>query len=222
MVKYLPLFLVLIMVSVTQAFPITVVLQGEIKAGVTFSQLKYQVDMLVFNYGAMHKRPDTIIVKICSGGGNVTESILIYEYLRDLHRMGYKIRTEASGVCASAAVTILQAGDVRAVGQHTVLMTHSPLYVIPSPVDSSIVIREEEFKEMREGLLRSQEQMIRIFMQRTKKPKHIVETWFTDKPRWWTDPTVAYQNGLVDEILYDNFDWNHQDMTTRASTEEIR
>lgn len=61
---------------------------------------------------------------IQSPGGSVSGSIAMYDYLIRLRKDGVKVDTIATGICASGAVIILQAGETRYVTPFSMLLVH--------------------------------------------------------------------------------------------------
>lgn len=67
---------------------------------------------------------DKLVVWICSPGGTVTASINLYDYLMALRTNGVTVETVATGVCASGATIVLQAGETRYITPFTMFLVH--------------------------------------------------------------------------------------------------
>lgn len=68
---------------------------------------------------------DDLQVWIDSPGGLVTASIDLYDFLMDFkYRKDISLRTIGTGICASGATIVLQAGDTRAVTAYTLFLVH--------------------------------------------------------------------------------------------------
>ena len=61
---------------------------------------------------------------IDSPGGSVTSSIALYDYLVSLREQGIRVDTIATGICASGATVVLQAGETRYVTPFTLCLVH--------------------------------------------------------------------------------------------------
>jgi len=59
-----------------------------------------------------------------SPGGSVVSSIALYDYLIRLRKDGVRVDTYATGMCASGATIVLQAGQVRYMTPFTLFMIH--------------------------------------------------------------------------------------------------
>ncbi len=67
----------------------------------------------------------TLEIIINSGGGSVVEGFAMIDAIRELQELyDVKVNTHAMGICASMAVAIFMAGDIRTSGDNTVFMLH--------------------------------------------------------------------------------------------------
>lgn len=75
------------------------------------------------------KRP--ILIKFKSPGGSVIDGLDFYDYIMDLRAQGWQIDTRATGIAASMAGVLLQAGEERQITHHSTLHLHevSSLYL---------------------------------------------------------------------------------------------
>lgn len=89
---------------------------------ITLTLFEYQVDRLPLQRG------DTLEVWVSSPGGLVSSSIAIYDYLKRRKADGITIWTVGSGICASGATVVLQAGDIRAITVGTMFLVHKAFY----------------------------------------------------------------------------------------------
>lgn len=70
------------------------------------------------------KASGEIKLTICSNGGDAFAGLAVYDLLRGC---GLKVTTEIVGICASAASVIALAGDVRQMGENSMMMLHPAL-----------------------------------------------------------------------------------------------
>lgn len=61
---------------------------------------------------------------IDSPGGYVTSSFALYDYLILVRKRGVVVDTYATGLCASGATIVMQAGETRHIGAFTMFMIH--------------------------------------------------------------------------------------------------
>lgn len=70
--------------------------------------------------------PNFITVRINSYGGDLSEGIALYNYLKGLSTRGAKIETRVDGFACSAASIAFLAGDDRIMPDSTIFMMHNP------------------------------------------------------------------------------------------------
>jgi ATP-dependent protease ClpP protease subunit len=145
-----------------------------------------------------------IVVLIISPGGEVTEALATYSYLQ-LLKPKYHIITVATGLSASAAMTILQAGDIRCATNNTFLMTHKPLYVFPNETSYTTT----DGARYDASLNKCNEMMIRLFADRMGVPKEKIRKYFQDTPTDMYGAWDAYKIGFIDVIIYDS-SWKYR------------
>jgi ATP-dependent protease ClpP protease subunit len=78
-----------------------------------------EVDSLISSTDA-----DSLNFWINSPGGYVSSSFAMYDYLIKLRKSGIKVDTYATGMCASGATIVLQAGETRYVAPFCLFMIH--------------------------------------------------------------------------------------------------
>lgn len=62
---------------------------------------------------------------INSGGGSVSEGFAIIDLIKELQELyGVEVNTHAIGMCASMAVAVYMAGDIRTAGDNVIFMMH--------------------------------------------------------------------------------------------------
>lgn len=65
-----------------------------------------------------------VLVRISSFGGDLQTALTVYDRLRGLAADGVKVTTRMSGICASAAMVIAMAGDVREMNPYALMLVH--------------------------------------------------------------------------------------------------
>jgi ATP-dependent protease ClpP protease subunit len=144
-------------------------------------------------------------VIICTPGGNIVDAMQIFDYLQSLRRQHIKINTIASGICMSAGMIILQAGDIRYGGRSTIFMTHKSYIVLP-PSSVGTPMKEKDIKETQNTMEMWNNQMLNIFIGRMRKPKWWLENYFTDE-ECYMDSVTAQQRGFIDATIYNTQDF---------------
>ena len=186
----------------------TIILQGGIGTDITLKNTMNSVYYQQINDYLLEDKTTTLNIIICTPGGNLEEAVLIYDYINSLRRSGIKVNTIASGICMSAGMIILQAGDVRYAGRNTLLMTHKGYLVWP-PTTEPTPMKERDLKETERSLQIVHNQMLGIFSYRMRKPLWWLEQFFTDD-EYFMDANSAYQNGFIDSIIYDTDFFQHK------------
>jgi len=126
-----------------------------------------------------------------SPGGSIIDGFELFDFLQDLRYQGHHITTGTLGYAASMAGVLLQAGDVRWVGQQAWIMIHRAAFRASG---KTFEIEDEvEFTQRLEG------RILDIFTSRSKlSQSKIKRNW--DRKDWWLSADQALEMGLVDEI----------------------
>tara|TARA_R100000908_G_scaffold13571_1_gene4914 strand:- start:1391 stop:2200 length:810 start_codon:yes stop_codon:yes gene_type:complete len=126
-----------------------------------------------------------------SPGGSIISGFELFDFLQDLRYQGHHITTGTLGYAASMAGVLLQAGDVRWVGQQAWVMIHRAAF---GASGKTFEIEDEvRFTQRLEG------RILDIFTSRSKLSKaKIKRNW--DRKDWWISADEAIEMGLVDEI----------------------
>ena len=186
------------MIGVSLATPIIVFLQGEVTYNKTLAELRNNI---YYQYAAASyrdERPNQIVLTLITPGGSMVEAIAIVDYLNSLKKQGWHIDTVASGICMSAGMMILQAGDRRYATEHTMLMTHAPVFVSPAEKYTTL----KDLHELEGNLNAANERQMSIFANRMHKTTKWLSYYFTSK-EFMMDAVQAYQIGFIDEIIKD-------------------
>jgi|GEM_PF-5909470 len=186
------------LIGVSVATPIIVFLQGEVTYNRTLAELRNNI---YYQYAAASYRnesPNQIVLTLITPGGSMVEAIAIVDYLNSLKKQGWQIDTVASGICMSAGMMILQAGNRRYATEHTMLMTHAPVFVSPAEKYTTL----KDLKELEANLNSANERQMSIFMNRMRKTRQWMAYYFTSK-EFMMDAVQAYQLGFIDEVIKD-------------------
>ena len=126
-----------------------------------------------------------------SPGGSIIAGFELFDFLQDLRYQGHHLTTGTLGYAASMAGVLLQAGDVRWVGQQAWVMIHRAAF---GASGKTYEIEDEvRFTQRLEG------RILDIFTSRSKLSKaKIKRNW--DRKDWWISADEAIEMGLVDEI----------------------
>lgn len=141
-----------------------------------------------------HRNPGANIeLSFCSPGGSVFDGYHLYGTLKHLSAQGHHITTVASGVAASMAAVLLQAGDHRVLASNGLILIHEP---------SSLAIgKAGEIKEKAKFMENITMQMCEIFEERSNgrlTSQDVFEK--IEHKDWWIWPDDAISYGLVDEV----------------------
>lgn len=126
-----------------------------------------------------------------SPGGSIIDGFELFDFLQDLRYQGHHITTGTLGYAASMAGVLLQAGDVRWVGQQAWVMIHRAAFGAWG--------KTYEIEDEVKFIQRIEERILGIFTSRSNLSKtKIKRNW--DRKDWWISADEAMEMGLVDEI----------------------
>lgn len=118
---------------------------------------------------------DTIQINIQSLGGSVYDAIMIYDLLKDYKSKGVKVITKGIGLIASAASTILVAGDERSISNTSMMLVHF--------ASTSSGGKEEDLESALEIIKNINENLLDIYQEVTGKSREEL-TQLLDEDRW--------------------------------------
>ena len=132
-----------------------------------------------------------IEVIFSSPGGSIIDGFELFDFLQDLRGKGHHLTTGTLGYAASMAGVLLQAGDVRWVGQQAWVMIHRAAFGAWG--------KTYEIEDEVNFIKRIEERILAIFTSRSSLTKSkIKRNW--DRKDWWISADEALNMGLVDEI----------------------
>jgi len=132
-----------------------------------------------------------ITVNINSLGGSVTHGIGIHDVLA-AHKA--EIETNVTGMTASAATIIAQAGDTRKMSDNALYLIHQPWSVFISNV--------KELESNLEDMRKVNDTLIRIYTKRSGQPESKIRELMDEANGngKWIDAEEAKEMGLIDEV----------------------
>lgn len=134
--------------------------------------------------------PFTIIFN--SPGGSVHDGLALFDYIRQLRRLGHHITTVALGRAASMGAILLQAGDRRVVGANAFVLVHEVSHQTGGKVS--------EMADNVDFTRRLQGRLLDILAERsTLTAREILRRW--TRKEWWLAADEAVGLGFADEIL---------------------
>lgn len=126
-----------------------------------------------------------------SPGGNIIWGMALFDFFQHLRVAGHKITTGCAGMAASMAGILLQAGDVRWVGEQSWIMIHRAAF---GAAGKTFEVEDEV-----EFVKRIEKRIIDIFVKRSHLTSaKIKRNW--DRKDWWITAEEALELGLVDEV----------------------
>tara|TARA_B100001093_G_C26834145_1_gene1017560 strand:+ start:754 stop:1578 length:825 start_codon:yes stop_codon:yes gene_type:complete len=132
-----------------------------------------------------------IEVIFSSPGGSIIDGFELFDFLQDLRYKGHHLTTGTLGYAASMAGILLQAGDVRWVGQQAWVMIHRAAFGAWG--------KTYEIEDEVKFINRIEERILDIFTSRSSLTKtKIKRNW--DRKDWWISADEALEMNLVDEI----------------------
>ncbi|HUS61902.1 MAG TPA: ATP-dependent Clp protease proteolytic subunit [Acidimicrobiales bacterium] len=134
--------------------------------------------------------PFTVIFN--SPGGSVHDGLALFDYIRQLRRLGHHITTVALGRAASMGAILLQAGDRRVVGANAFVLVHEVSHQTGGKVS--------EMADNVEFTRRLQGRLLDILAERSTLTAREIQRRWTRK-EWWLAADEAVGLGFADEIL---------------------
>lgn len=134
-----------------------------------------------------------------SPGGEITPGMKLFDHIRYISSLGHHVTTSTFGYAASMGAILLQAGDVRKMGNEAMLLIH----------EGSLIAwgTTAEVEDSIERMHIFHKRVIDIFTSRAKQtgrktaitPGQFRRRW--RRKDWWLDSSEAYKLGIVDELV---------------------
>ncbi len=167
----------------------------------TLERLVWDIGNVRWQSSLRGEKLTDLLVIISSPGGDLRETLAIYNYLVLLKKWKIKVHTIASSICMSGGVAILQAGDTRSAMEYTKFMTHSSAWYFK---DEAYLTRSEMEEALSHHTIDNDE-FVNLHAKRIGMEKARLTKYFTSKP-YFFDTTTAYQIGFIDRIIGDVVD----------------
>jgi ATP-dependent Clp endopeptidase proteolytic subunit ClpP len=126
-----------------------------------------------------------------SGGGDVIEGFVLFDHLRYLSSQDHKIITGCTGMAASMAGILVQAGDHRWMSAQSWYMIHRASF--------GVIGKTFDVEDRLKWIQRIEERVLAIFVSRSKLTKATIKRKW-DRTDWWLESDECMQLGLVDEV----------------------
>ena len=130
---------------------------------------------------------------INSPGGSITDGLAIFDQIMRMRRSGTKITTRATGLCASMAAVLLQAGEDRIMDPRAKLLIHEGS---TSFQGSLSVGEQDDFRSFSEML---QSDLLDILAERSTLSRRAIKTKWRRKD-WYLGSAEALKLGFVDRV----------------------
>jgi ATP-dependent Clp protease protease subunit len=125
-----------------------------------------------------------------SPGGSIIDGMALFDFIQDL-RVSHTVTTGCTGMAASMAGILLQAGDIRWTGEQSWIMIHRAAF---GAAGKTFEVEDEV-----EFVKRIEARILDIFVLRSKlTAAKIKRNW--DRRDWWISSEEALKLGLVDEV----------------------
>ena len=143
----------------------------------------------ISRWSRLSKEPIEIV--FFSPGGEIIQGMALFDFLQGIRAQEIHLITGATGMAASMAGILLQAGDHRWAGEQSWILIHQP----STQATGSLY----EIEDSLEFTNRLKERCINILCSRSKLTKDEIENNWKRKD-WWLTSEEALEAGLVDEV----------------------
>ena len=136
--------------------------------------------------------PDSPIeIVFNSPGGDITNGLALFDYIRYLSASGHVITTVALGMAASMAGILLQAGDKRVMGREAWVLIHEASFGTGGKIG--------EVEDRVEWIKKVQDRILAIFAARSDlSVAQLRNRW--KRKDWWLSSADCEKFKLVDEV----------------------
>lgn len=134
-----------------------------------------------------------ITININSPGGSVTHGLALYDTIQRLRRNGHEVTVRGSGLVASMASVLLQAGDVRIMDKRAKLLLHEGSTTLRGDMTAGEMEDTQFFtKVLRDDILD-------IYVSRSNMTKRQIESKWKRRD-WLLTADEALKYGFVDRV----------------------
>lgn len=133
-----------------------------------------------------------------SPGGSVIAGLALFDYIQLMRQRRHRITTSTIGYAASMAGILLQAGDVRVMGQQSWLLIHEASFGAGGKIG--------DVEDTVEWVKRVMKRVVNIFVERcqaTDAPKKLTRRQIEQRWKrkdWWISSDEALDFGLIDAV----------------------
>ena len=138
---------------------------------------------------------EPITVWLNTSGGSLTDGLAIYDTIKNI---SCPVLIYTTGLCASAGLIILCAGDYRIATESTVFYYHQPV------MDDTSINSSKDMDELQKFYNFSREKMDGIIKQKTKLRKATWNKYFEGKTSYYFSSKDALKFKLIDKIAESN------------------
>lgn len=136
-----------------------------------------------------------VTIDIHSPGGSVTDGLAIFDQLQRMRRLGHHITIRGSGMVASMAAVLLQAGDERIMDARAKMMLHEGATTIGR--DTTLTRAEQDDMRQFQDMLMAD--LLDILAERSTLSKRQIQTRWKRKD-WWLTAQDAVRLGFADRV----------------------
>lgn len=134
-----------------------------------------------------------ITININSGGGSATHGLALYDTIQRLRRNGHKVTVRGSGLVASMASVLLQAGDERVMDKRAKLLIHEGSMTLRGDLTAGEMEDMQFFSKM------LRDDILDIYTERSTLTKRQIETKWKRRD-WILTADEALKFGFCDRV----------------------
>ncbi len=136
---------------------------------------------------------EPVTIEIYSPGGSVTDGLALYDQLMRMRRQGTRVTTHGTGLVASMAAVLLQAGDERILDSRAKLLIHEGSSVMQGRFS---VGEQEDYRTFSNMLLSD---ILDILAERSTLSKRQIQNKWSRKD-WYLTAVEAVKYGFADRV----------------------
>jgi len=137
---------------------------------------------------------EPVTVDINSPGGSVTDGLALFDQIKRMQRKGTHVTTRGTGLVASMAAVLLQAGDERVMDARAKMLIHEGSTTFGG---GSLSVGEQD--DFRTFSLMLQSDILDILAERSTMTKRQISTKWRRKD-WYLGAEEALKLGFVDRV----------------------
>lgn len=134
---------------------------------------------------------EPITVWLNTEGGSLTDGLAIYDCLKNI---SCPVVVYATGICASAGLIILSAGDYRVASQSCTFYYHEPI------ISETAVTSAKDMQQLKDYYSSCKNKMNEIIKETTGIKKKLWDKYFEGSTAYYFDSEKALKINLIDKI----------------------